>query len=137
MENRHEYYERLQAIRDHGEIEQWLEFFLAGVATVAKEATETARAIVGLRESLREKVAQQLGRRSGNAQALLDHLFKNPFVNVRQVERRLRVTQPTANSLVNDLERIGVLREFTGRRRDRRFLLDEYMQLFKERDQRS
>jgi len=42
-ENRQEYYDRLQAIRDHGEIEQWLEFFLAGVATVAKEATETAR----------------------------------------------------------------------------------------------
>jgi Fic family protein len=136
-ENRQEYYDSLQAIRDHGAIEQWLEFFLEGVATVAKEATETARAIVGLRESLREKVAQQLGRRSGNAQVLLDHLFENPFVNVQQAQRRLGVTQPTANSLVNDLARIGVLREYTGRRRERRFLLDEYIQLFKERDQRS
>ena len=104
---------------------------------MANEATATARAIVALRESLREKVAERLGRRSGNAQALLDHLFENPFVNVRQVQRRLGVTQPTANSLVNDLEQIGVLRETTGRRRDRRFLLDEYLQLFRERDQRS
>jgi DNA-binding MarR family transcriptional regulator len=68
---------------------------------------------------------------------LLDHLFKNPFVNVRQVQHRLGITQPTANSLVNDLERIGLLREYTGRRRDRRFLLAEYMELFRERDQRS
>jgi Fic family protein len=136
-ENRQEYYDRLQAVRDHGEIEQWLEFFLEGVATVAKEATATARAIVGLRESLRERVTQKLGRRSSNANMLLDQLFKNPFVNVRQVEHWLGVSQPTANSLVNDLERIGLLREITGRRRDRRFLLEEYMELFKERDQRS
>ena len=77
------------------------------------------------------------GRRSGNALALLDYLFETPVMNVKQVEKRLEVSQPTANSLVNDLEQIGLLRELTVRRRDRRFSLDEYMQLFKEREQRS
>ncbi len=135
-ENRNEYYDRLQAVRDHGDWEGWLAFFLDGVATVATQATETARKIVTLRESLREKITQQMGRRAANATNLLDHLFRHTHVNVGTVGKLIRVSQPTANSLVAELVRIGILVELTGQQRNRIFYFKEYLDLFAERDQR-
>src|SRR5207248_1342279 len=68
--NRSEYYDRLQAVRDAGQWEQWLKFFLKGVAEVAEEATTTARKIVQLRESHRKLVTDNLGRSTGRALGL-------------------------------------------------------------------
>lgn len=136
-EHRQEYYDRLQAVRDDGDWEGWLAFFLEGVATVAEEATETARRIVRLRESLRDRVAASLGRRSGNGQQLLDALFEDPVVTVRSVEKLVRLTQPAAAALVRAMQEAGVLEETTGKRRYRVFAFREYLALFKERDQRT
>jgi Fic family protein len=130
-DHRDEYYSRLQAVRDQGEWEEWLQFFLDGVAEVATQATETARQILLLREKDRVRIAT-LGRRSGNGHRLLDLLFQQPYVSAKLVERQLGMTQPTANALVAAVEKLGVLRETTGRKRDRRFLYAEYMDLFQE-----
>ena len=135
-ENRDEYYSRLQAVRDNGDWEGWLSFFLEGVATVADGATRTACDIVNLREETRDRISPLLGRRSGNALQLLDHLFKNPYVIVNHVQAALEVSQPTANALVAALEKIGVLVEMTGRKRNRVFAFEDYLKLFHEREQR-
>ena len=103
---------------------------------MATQATETARKIVTLRESLREKIAQQMGRRAANATNLLDHLFRHTHVNVGTVQELIRVSQPTANSLVAELVRIDILVELTGQQRNRIFYFKEYLDLFAERDQR-
>jgi len=108
-EHRQEYYDRLQAVRDVGDWEGWLAFFLEGVGTVAREATETARKIVRLREELREALPSQLGRRSGNALRLLDKLFRTPVVTVRTVEMLLGISQPAALALVDAITAAGVL----------------------------
>src|SRR5437773_8695344 len=71
-QNRQDYYERLQSIRDAGDWEGWLAFFLQGVATEAHEASQTARRIVRLREELRNDLPTRLGRRAGNGLTLLD-----------------------------------------------------------------
>ena len=136
-ENRDEYYSRLQAVRDNGDWEGWLSFFLEGVATVADGATRTACDIVNLREQTRDRISTLLGRRSGKALQLLDHLFKNPYVIVNNVQTALEVSQPTANALVAELEKIGVLVETTGRRRNRVFAFKDYLKLFHEREQRA
>jgi len=135
-EHRQDYYERLQAIRDQGDWEGWLSFFLEGVATVAQEATDTARKIVRLREELRNDLPPQLGRRSGNGLALLDKLFLHPVITVKTVERLLELSQPAALALVDALVGAGVLREATGRRRNRIFHFREYLTLFAERGRR-
>ena len=124
-EHRQAYYDRLQAVRDNGAWEDWIAFFLEGMATVAHEATETARKIVHLREQLRERLSKGLGRRSGIGLRLLDDLFHLPVVSVKQVEALLGVAQPTASSLVNTLEELGVLHETTGKQRNRVFVLED------------
>jgi Fic family protein len=134
--HREDYYERLQAIRDEGDWEGWLAFFLEGVATVAHEATDTARTIVRLREELRNDLPPQLGRRSGNGLALLDKLFLHPIVAVKTVEKLLDLSQPAALALVDALVGAGVLREATGRRRNRIFEFRKYLALFAERGRR-
>jgi Fic family protein len=135
-EHRQDYYDRLQAIRDSGDWEGWLAFFLEGVATVAREATETARRIVQLRERLRSELPAKLGRRSGNGLRLLDQLFAHPVVSVRSVEQLVGLSQPAALALVNRVVSVGLLHEATGMRRNRVFEFREYLRLFEERGSR-
>jgi Fic family protein len=120
------------AIRDRGDWESWLAFFLRGVEETAEEATSTARAILQLREDHQTLVHDKgLGR---NGFRLLALLLKGPVVNVRWVERELGVTYVTANNLRGRLETIGVIEEFTGAKRNRRFRYSPYLELFRQPD---
>ncbi|MEX0755029.1 MAG: Fic family protein [Actinomycetota bacterium] len=129
-EHRDEYVNRLQAIRDSGAWEDWLEFFVDGIGQVAKEATERALEIVQLQTDHRRLISEKLGKRAPNALALLDHLFRQPVVSAKLVESMISVSQPTASALVRDLEEIRLLREFTGRQRNRLFAYQPYLDLF-------
>jgi len=130
--HRAEYYERLQAVRDTGDWEDWLAFFLRGVAEVSREATRTAAAILRMREDYRVRITERLGRAAGSAQRVMDRLFDHPIVNVATVRRWLSITPAGANQLVNRLGDIGLLREITGYARNRRFRFDPYLKLFEE-----
>ena len=135
-EHRDEYYRRLQAVRDDGDWEGWLSFFLEGVATVASEATQTAREIVSLRETLREHVSETFGRGTGSGHRLLDALFRFPVLSVKTVEKLAELSQPAAAALVATMQSRGILREVTGRRRNRIFEFTQYLALFGERARR-
>ena len=130
--HRAEYYERLQAVRDAGSWEDWLDFFLRGVAEVSREAAATAAAILRMREDYRAKITGHLGRAAGNGHRIMDRLFDHPIVNVATVREWLDVTPAGANNLVNRLVEIGLLREITGYARNRRFRFDPYLRLFEE-----
>ncbi|HVM34017.1 MAG TPA: Fic family protein [Actinomycetota bacterium] len=129
-EHKEEYGNRLQAIRDKGEWEEWIEFFLDGVAQVADEAYQTALTIFALRQRDREKINERLRRRAATALILLDELLKLPVVRTKTVERMISVSQPTATSLLESFVDLGILRETTGRRRYRVYSYDEYLTLF-------
>ncbi len=129
-QNRTEYYDRLTAIRESGDWEGWLKFFLAGVNATAEEATATSRAIVELREKHRALVQERgLG---ANGLRLLDLLFFQPIINVNLVAGKLEVTFATANNLITPFQEIGLLEETTGGQRNRRFRYSEYLSLFPE-----
>jgi Fic family protein len=128
--NRAEYYEHLQAVRDRGEWEAWIKFFLAGIATVSLEATETARAIVGLRERHRSLVTERFGRAAGNGLSILETLFRSPIVTVASVQKHLGITYPPANGLVQRFVDAGILFEMTGQERYRIYQYSPYINLF-------
>jgi len=128
--HRQQYYDRLQAIRDQGDWEGWLSFFLDGVTEVSVQATETTRRILRLREQLRDGIIQHLGRAAGNGLKVLEHMFRQPIVSVNEVMELTGITYPAANQLVHRLVKQGVLTEMTGQARNRRFFIDKYVALF-------
>jgi|JI10StandDraft_1071094.scaffolds.fasta_scaffold95587_3 Fic family protein len=130
--HRQAYYERLQAVRDEGDWEGWIEFFLRGVAEVAAEATQVARRILALRESYRTQITEHLGRAAGNGHRVLEKLFDRPFVAVSDIEEITGTAFAAANNLVARLVELGLLREVTGHARNRRFLFEPYMRLLDE-----
>ena len=130
--HRQEYYERLQAVRDRGDWEGWLAFFLRGVAEVSGEATETTRRVLLLRERNRAEITAGLGRSAGNGHRVLESLFDHPIVSVGAVQEITGTTFAAANQLVARLVELGILREVTGYTRNRRFRYEPYVRLFTE-----
>jgi len=125
--HRGEYYDRLMAVREAGDWEGWLRFFLRAVAVTAEQASSTAGAILDLRE--RHRALIQDGVQGVQGLRLLDLLFQRPLVHVQLVSQLLGVTFPTANKLVGQLERSGVMTETTGGQRNRRYRYDSYLTL--------
>jgi Fic family protein len=133
--HRAEYYERLQAVRDHGQWEEWLAFFLRGVSEVSREATDTARRILALRENHRTAVTTRMGRAAGNGLRVLESLYQRPVVTVADVQSLTGTTYTAANNLVSSLTDLGILVEATGYKRNRVFRYQPYIDLFGENPQ--
>jgi Fic family protein len=127
--HRQEYYDRLTAIRHSGNWEGWVKFFLRGVFEVSQGATDTARAILDLRERHRQIIGEGLPGSTAGLR-LLDFLYESPIISIRMAEQRLNCAYVTASNLINELVEVGILREFTGRQRNRRFRYEPYLSLF-------
>ncbi|AKN18417.1 hypothetical protein B586_03210 [Mycobacterium haemophilum DSM 44634] len=106
-QRKEEYYDRLQFVRERGEIKEWLDFFLLGIAGQAADAVTRAEELADLRESYRLKLQ---GSRS-RAIEVADLLFANPIMTVRAVQKRLGVSQPGATNLLRTLTTEGIVRE--------------------------
>ncbi len=127
---RDEYYARLQQIRDQDDWEGWLRFFLTGVQSVALDATETARNIQSLQEEHRNLVGRQFpGTATGLV--LLDQLFRNPVTTAKKTAKIIGRSYPVANQLIADFEELGLLREITGGHRNRVYIYEPYIALFR------
>jgi Fic family protein len=129
---RAEYYDRLQAVRDQGDWEGWLKFFLRGVYEVAQEAAVTAREIVNLKEEHRQLVLSRMGRKSGNSIAVLESLYFKPIFTVEHVANITNLSYPNANALIKQLIEIGLLQEITGQKRNRAFSYAPYLAVFND-----
>lgn len=129
-QHRSEYYEKLQRTRVFGDWEGWLKFFLRGVADVGRQATDTAREIVDLREKHRHIIMNEFGGTAANANKLLEYLYSHPTVSVNSVKEVLQVSFPNANSLVEKFCNNQILFEITGQARNRVFSYSPYINLF-------
>ena len=129
--NRSEYYDRLQAVRERGDWEGWLRFFLEGVRSVADESALKARAVFELREANRQRITDGLGRRTAKALVLHEHLLRQPYVTARNVEEITSQAYSNANSLIAALVEQGILEPLVGRDRDRVFAYQKYLSLFR------
>src|ERR1019366_5931870 len=118
--NRSQYYDLLQRVRTEGAWENWLEFFLDGVAVAAHEAADTAERTLNLFATDREKI-QKLGRGAASALRVQALMQKNPFVRIRTAAKALKLTFPTITNALSHLVRLGIVKELSGKRRDRLF----------------
>ncbi|MCB9246816.1 MAG: Fic family protein [Flavobacteriales bacterium] len=125
------YYDNLTFVRTKNDMKQWLKYFLVGVAETAENASQTLSDILELKSKLESTLPQQFGKKSNNAGILLQILFKNPVVHVKQVQKLLQVSYKSANDLVADFVHVGILKEATGQSRNRVFLFNDYLKLFR------
>ena len=132
--HRQAYYDHLQAVRDSGDWEGWLTFFLRGVTKVSEQATETARRILQMREAHRSAIAENMGYAAGNGHRVLETLFERPIVSVKDVKDVTGTSYAAANQLVKRLEGLGLLEEITGQTRNRRFRYAPYIRLFTDEE---
>jgi Fic family protein len=103
---RQQYYDALQGVRERGEFDQWLCFFLDGIRTQAIDALARAERLTDLREHYRTRVRAAT---RGAANQLVDLAFEQPVLNARFVEARLDITRPAALAALRHLEELGVL----------------------------
>jgi Fic family protein len=129
--HRQAYYDHLQRIRTHGDWEGWLDFYFRGVESVALEAAGTARKLLTMFEEDRQKI-QSIGRSAVNALRVHQLFTQRPLLTAAIIQKRLHLTPPTANLAVKNLERLGLLREITGRQAFRIYSYAPYLKILSE-----
>ncbi|MDB5013746.1 MAG: cell filamentation protein Fic [Daejeonella sp.] len=129
--NRQLYYDNLMQARVQNNINQWLKFFLTGIIETSKKGITTFDGILQLQKSLEIKL-KTLGNRSMNAQKVIDYLYTQPVINVSNVEAIVKKSYVTSYKLINDLERLEILREISGAQRNKLYVFKDYLDLFKK-----
>ena len=129
---RADYYRLLQEVRERGSWETWLEFFLDGITETANEAVATATKISALLDADIQRI-KDAGKLTGSVQQVFELLKKNPYLTAAATVKKTGLTLPTVNSAIAAMEEIKILREITGRRRDRVYEYDAYMSILQDR----
>jgi len=128
--NQFEYYKKLTAIRQHGDWESWIKFFLEGVVRVGDQSIKNAELIIALVDE--HKKILQKEKVSALGLELLDYLCEQPKVTLPMVEKKLGCAYMTAKSLVDEFEKLDLLTETTGYKRNKRYEYGPYLKLWRE-----
>ncbi|MDT5060752.1 MAG: hypothetical protein QOH63_1211 [Acidobacteriota bacterium] len=134
--HREEYYERLQSVRETGDWEGWLKFFLIGVLETAQQAVTAAQAILRLFDKDKRRIAS-IGQRATTVLQVHDIFQSRPILSIGTAReelaaKKLKLTDQTIYNCINMLEKLGIIREITGKERNRLYIYDEYMDILSE-----
>jgi len=129
--NKTAYVDYLMAVREANKMKDWLVFFLHGVRETAENSIQVFKDIIAMKARLEREVLPHFStRRQTNAQRLMQHLYQSPIVNIKLVGQLLEVNTNTAAAMVDDFVKYEILKELTGKRRNRTFLFEEYVLIF-------
>lgn len=129
--NRSLYYDKLTTIREKNDLNQWIKYFLVGIAETAEEGTQTLQKIMQLKSELETKI-MGMGKRSSSSHKLLLGLFKNPVVSIKEIQTITGLSVKSAGDLTNIFVEFGILTEITNQQRNRIFSFKRYLNLFKD-----
>ncbi|MBC7535335.1 MAG: Fic family protein [Ferruginibacter sp.] len=125
------YYDNLTLVRNKNTLKQWLIFFLTGVLRTAESSIDTFNAIIKLRKLVEEKKIITLGKRVPLAMELIRYLYSKPIVDSNEIASALAVNISTVHRLIRDFEKLKILAEQTGYKRNRVFIFEDYIKLFR------
>lgn len=128
--HRSDYYDHLMRVRLNDDLSGWVEFFLKGVIETAKSSIQTFDGILKLQKEV-DAILRSMGARSGNAQKVVNHVYKRPLISAERASEVAGVSMPTAYKLINTLEEQGILYEVTGAERNRLYIFKDYINLFR------
>ena len=127
-----EYYDQLMAVRTTNKLEAWLQFFMLGLRETAQHSIQVFKDILKLKEQIESEVLVTFNtKRRSNAHTLLRYLYGSPVVTIKAVKQLLEAQTNTAAALIRDLENLGILRELTGLKKNRLFIFEPYVRLFR------
>ena len=129
--NRTLYYDNLNNVRKLNQLAQWIKFFLVGIIETSNKGIDTFKSILKLKQQIEDNKLTTLGKKLPTAKRLIKYLYGKPVVTAQDVLDELKVSLPTANSLLSDFENLKILKEKTGWKRNREFEFTEYLNLFK------
>ncbi len=126
--HRRHYYDLLQRVREHGDWEAWIEFFLDGITETSLQAAEAAREILSLFEADRQRIGT-LGRPAASALRVHQLLQQKPIIGIPAAAQKLAISPPTIAKSIQHLEDLGIVREITGKQRSRMFVYGGYLSI--------
>jgi Fic family protein len=129
--NRNVYYDNLTAVRTNNALDKWLSFFLVGVLQTAENSIQTFNSIITLRRDIEEAKVTGLGKRVPSAMRLVHYLYSSPIIDAGMIARDMGINIVTAHRLIHDFEKLGILIEKTGYKRNRVFEFEQYLDLFR------
>ena len=127
-QNRQLYYNLLQEVRTNGTWETWLEFFLDGVVYTAKQAIETTKKMNKLFDDDLAKI-NTLGKAKFSCINTIEYLKKLPQVSVKLLAEKLNISAPTARNSLNNLVKLGIVKEITKKNRDKIYVYKKYLDI--------
>jgi len=127
--NRTSYYDALSRVRQANDLAHWTKFFLNGVIATAEKGKNTFQEILKLKNSIDVKIVK-LNKKAERGRALVHYLYRKPIINMMNVATVLKITPKSAILLIKDFERLKILRELTGFKRNKQYLFEEYLKLF-------
>ena len=129
-QNKSLYYDNLTGVREKNDMLQWLKYFLTGIEQTASQSVNTLTNIMILKADVEKRIHKEFDRRSYTATELMNSLFKDPYVTVKQVEEICSLSKKAAGNLVNAFIAEGWLVEMTGQSRNRIFMFEPYLKQF-------
>ena len=130
-QNRLDYYDRLMEAREKGSFETWIKFFLLGVATVAEEACDTSNKIIRLKNKDKDKIID-IYKETSKVAVFHERLFDRPIISINDVRKIMNTTFPTANNICAKLVKMNILKEITGKERNKLFAYKNYLDILKQ-----
>ncbi|MGI5062812.1 Fic family protein [Treponema denticola] len=124
------YYDNLTFVRTKNDMSQWIKYFLEGVSQTAENSAQTLKKIIDLKTDLEKTKLLSLGKRTKTANEFLYFLFHNPVVTSAALQKEMKTTAKTANSLIDAFVGLNILKERTGYSRNRIFVFSKYVELF-------
>jgi Fic family protein len=129
--NKSLYYDNLELVRTKNDMAQWLKFFLTGVIQTAENGAATLHRIIELKATIEQEKILAMGKRARQGTVLLQALFSNPVMTVKDVQQVTSLSPKAANDLTQAFLAAGILAETTGYQRNRVFSFLEYLRLFR------
>lgn len=129
--HRQSYYDHLQLVRETGDWEEWIQFFLKGVIETANQAVKAAQTILRLFKEDRKKI--ESNDNSSASMLIIHHyLQKHPVTEAKKIVEICKISLPTANKSLHNLEDLSIVREITGKARNKIYVYQKYLDILNE-----
>ena len=128
------YYDNLMRVRLKNDLEQWIVFFLVGVIETSKSSIQVFKDIIQLKTDIEKNKIPKMGSKAEKGIQLLNILFQNPIITSKKLVNELNIASSTANRFLSEFEKLGIIEEYTGFRRNRKYIFKDYFELFDRKE---